>query len=219
MKKGNKFTTVQHIYNPEYSNLMMMDRCDAYANGMISSEYIYSLWCSEIDNRLEGTGFWFSPESSGVIGPVDGEIDEEEFAEIFDDAFDAIELDEKDFAIGNADNELEQAKTAVEEVVYWQSDIDDDTDLVALIDECADDDDDMEDEKKELCEALVRLVNASAHSSYIQETNKSDEELSEYLNNGTSKWTDGLDCSELRAINDAIKAGEKLANKKLEEEK
>ena len=219
MKKGEAFTTKQKLFDPRYSKLEMVDVCNSYSNGLIDGEYIYSLWCREIDNRLDGTGFWFSPEDSGVIGPVDGEIDEEEFAEIFDEAFEAIELDEKDFAIGNADDELEQAKTAVEDVVCWASeDVNDDTDLVALIDEYADDDDDMEDEKKELREAFIKLVNASAHSTYIECTEKSADDLSEYLNNGTNKWAAGCDGSEWKTINEAISAGEEMANKKLKEE-
>lgn len=219
MKKGTEFTTTQKIFDPRYSKLQMMDSCDAYSGGMISPEYVYSRWCREIDNRLDGTGFWFSPEDSGVIGPVDGEIDEEEFAEIFDEAFEAIELDKKDFAIGNADADLEQAKESVLDVIYWpEPEIDDNTDLVALIDEYADDEDDMGQEKQELREAFLKLVNASAHATYIESTEKSADDLSEYLNNGTNKWTAGCDGSEWKTINEAISAGEEMANKKLKEE-
>lgn len=80
MKNGTKFTTTVHIRNVEIGRDYMLDVCEGY-------EPLYDAWCAEIDAALDGTGFWHEPATSEVCGPIDGELDAEEFAEIMDAAY------------------------------------------------------------------------------------------------------------------------------------
>ena len=81
MKNGNSETTTTIIRNSNISKNYMLDCCDGY-------EPLYRAWCAEIDSALDGTGFWHEPACSEVCGPVDAELDEAEFAEIMDSAYD-----------------------------------------------------------------------------------------------------------------------------------
>lgn len=81
MKIGSSETTTTIIRNSNIGKDYMLDCCDNF-------EQLYREWCNEIDSSLDGTGFWHEPATSEVCGPVDAELDEEEFAEIMDSAYD-----------------------------------------------------------------------------------------------------------------------------------
>ena len=81
MKIGNNSTTTTIIRNSRIGTSHMIDACDGY-------EPLYMAWCNEIDAALDGTGFWHEPTTSEVCGPVDAELDDEEFEAIMDAAYD-----------------------------------------------------------------------------------------------------------------------------------
>lgn len=87
MKKGTEYTTTDHIRNYKIGDTYMHNVCEDYCDGLIDSSILYNAWCSYIDAALEGTGFYHQPGTSEVIGPIDGEITEDEFKSIMDEAF------------------------------------------------------------------------------------------------------------------------------------
>lgn len=81
MKNGSSSNTTTIIRNSNIGRDYMLDVCEGH-------EPLYDAWCAEIESALDGTGFWHEPSTSEVCGPVDAELDDEEFEEIMDAAYD-----------------------------------------------------------------------------------------------------------------------------------
>ena len=87
MKIGNNYTETVHIKSSSMGKAYMMDTCYSYCNTEDRATALYNKWCKAIDAALEGTGFYHQPGTSEVIGPIDGEITEDEFKDIMDESF------------------------------------------------------------------------------------------------------------------------------------
>ena len=87
MKIGNNYTETVHIKSSYIGTAHMMDMCYSYCNTAERAAYLYNKWCKTIDEMLNDTGFWHSPGTSSVYGPIDGHITDEEFTNIMDKAF------------------------------------------------------------------------------------------------------------------------------------
>lgn len=77
--RGTTTTTI--IHDEKIGREYMLDCCDRF-------EPLYEAWCGEIDSALRDTGFWHEPATSEVCGPIDSDLDMEEFSEIMDAAYD-----------------------------------------------------------------------------------------------------------------------------------
>lgn len=92
MKNGTSKNTTAIISNSNIGRDYMMDACSHWASGADTDvdelvDTLYGAWCREIDAALDGTGFWHTPGTSELCGPVDSEMEPEEFEQIMSDAF------------------------------------------------------------------------------------------------------------------------------------
>lgn len=68
-------------------------------------------------------------------------------------------------------------------------------------------------------ESMKNLFNAAANAYYLEHTQKSFEELNEYLSYETASWTDGLLGDEWDSVADCINCAEEKAQQVIESEK
>lgn len=89
MKQGTSKNTTTIITNSSIGKNAMMDVCLANSgDGLIDENELYAAWCREIDSALDGTGFWHTPGTSELCGPVDSEMETDEFEQIMNTSFD-----------------------------------------------------------------------------------------------------------------------------------